>query len=78
MASQSFFPTRRLWLWGLPLAALAAGATLYSTLHLGKPTSTANPPALAATPSAVTALGRLEPEGEVMRWPLPLHWMAIA
>ncbi len=72
MASQSFFPTRRLWLWGLPLAVLAAGATLYSTLHLGKPTSTANPPALAATPSAVTALGRLEPEGEVMRLAAPV------
>lgn len=72
MASQSFFPARRLWLWGLPLAALAAGATLYSTLNLGKPTSTANPPALAAKPSAVTALGRLEPEGEVMRLAAPV------
>jgi HlyD family secretion protein len=72
MAAQSFFSPRRLWVWGFILAALATGGTLYSTLHFGKPTSTANSSALATTPSAVTALGRLEPEGEVLRLAAPV------
>lgn len=72
MTSQSFFNSRRLWLGVIILAALATGSSIYGIIAFIKPTSTNNTVAIASAPLPVTALGRLEPEGEVMRLAAPV------
>ncbi|MEI6429243.1 MAG: HlyD family efflux transporter periplasmic adaptor subunit [Pseudanabaena sp. ELA607] len=72
MTSQSFFNSRHLWLGGIFLATLATGISIYSVLSSSKPNTTSNTPAIASAPLPVTALGRLEPEGEVMRLAAPV------
>ena len=72
MTSQSFFNSRHLWLGGIFLAALATGTSIYSVLSSSKPNTTNNTLAIASAPLPVTALGRLEPEGEVMRLAAPV------
>jgi HlyD family secretion protein len=72
MTSQSFFNSRHLWLGGIFLATLATGISVYSVVSSSKPNTTNNTPAIASAPLSVTALGRLEPEGEVMRLAAPV------
>ncbi|PZO37184.1 MAG: HlyD family secretion protein [Pseudanabaena frigida] len=72
MTSQSFFNSRHLWLGGIFLATLATGISIYSVLSSSKPNTTNNTPAISSVPLPVTALGRLEPEGEVMRLAAPV------
>ena len=72
MTSQSFFNSRHLWLGGIFLATLATGISIYSVVSSSKPNTTNNTPAIASAPLPVTALGRLEPEGEVMRLAAPV------
>ena len=72
MTSQSFFNSRYLWLGGIFLAALATGISIYSVVSSSKPNITNNTSAIASAPLPVTALGRLEPEGEVMRLAAPV------
>jgi HlyD family secretion protein len=72
MTSQSFFNSRHLWLGGIFLAALATGISIYSVVSSSKPNITNNTSAIASAPLPVTALGRLEPEGEVMRLAAPV------
>jgi HlyD family secretion protein len=72
MTSQSFFNSRHLWLGGIFLATLATGISIYSVVSLSKPNITNNTSAIASAPLPVTALGRLEPEGEVMRLAAPV------
>jgi HlyD family secretion protein len=72
MTSQSFFNSRHLWLGGIFLATLATGISIYSVLSSSKPNITNNTSAIASAPLPVTALGRLEPEGEVMRLAAPV------
>ena len=72
MTSQSFFNSRHLWLGGIFLATLATGISIYSVVSSSKPNITNNTPAIASVPLPVTALGRLEPEGEVMRLAAPV------
>ena len=72
MTSQSFFNSRYLWLGGIFLATLVTGISIYSVLSSSKPNTTNNTPAIASAPLPVTALGRLEPEGEVMRLAAPV------
>ncbi|MEI6331167.1 MAG: HlyD family efflux transporter periplasmic adaptor subunit [Pseudanabaena sp. ELA645] len=72
MTSQSFFNSRHLWLGGIFLATLATGISIYSLVSSSKPNPTSNTPAIAIATLPVTALGRLEPEGEVMRLAAPV------
>lgn len=72
MTSQSFFNSRHLWLGGIFLATLATGISIYSVVSSSKPNITNNTSAIASAPLPVTALGRLEPEGEVMRLAAPV------
>jgi len=72
MTSQSFFNSRHLWLGGIFLATLATGISIYSVVFSSKPNPAINTPAIASAPLPVTALGRLEPEGEVMRLAAPV------
>jgi len=72
MTSQSFFNSRHLWLGGIFLATLATGISIYSVVSFSKPNTTNNTPAIAIATLPVTALGRLEPEGEVMRLAAPV------
>jgi HlyD family secretion protein len=72
MTSQSFFNSRHLWLGGIFLATLATGLSIYSVVSSSKPNITNNTSAIASAPLPVTALGRLEPEGEVMRLAAPV------
>ena len=72
MTSQSFFNSRRLWLGGIFLATLATGISIYSIVSSSKPNTTNNTLAIASATLPVTALGRLEPEGEVMRLAAPV------
>ena len=72
MTSQSFFNSRYLWLGGIFLATLVTGISIYSVLSSSKPNTTNNTPAIASAPLPITALGRLEPEGEVMRLAAPV------
>lgn len=72
MTSQSFFNSRHLWLGGIFLATLATGISIYSVVSSSKPNITNNTPAIASASLPVTALGRLEPEGEVMRLAAPV------
>ena len=72
MTSQSFFNSRHLWLGGIFLATLATGISIYSVVSSTKPNITNNTSAIASAPLPVTALGRLEPEGEVMRLAAPV------
>lgn len=72
MTSQSFFNSRHLWLGGIFLATLATGISIYSVVSSSKPNIPNNTPAIASAPLPVTALGRLEPEGEVMRLAAPV------
>lgn len=72
MTSQSFFNSRHLWLGGIFLATLATGISIYSVVSSSKPNITNNTSAITSAPLPVTALGRLEPEGEVMRLAAPV------
>ena len=72
MTAQSFFNSRRLWLGGIFLATLATGISIYSIVSSSKPNTTNNTLAIASATLPVTALGRLEPEGEVMRLAAPV------
>jgi len=72
MTSHSFFNSRHLWLGGIFLATLATGISIYSVVSSSKPNITNNTSAIASAPLPVTALGRLEPEGEVMRLAAPV------
>ncbi|ELS32253.1 MULTISPECIES: HlyD family efflux transporter periplasmic adaptor subunit [Pseudanabaena] len=72
MTSQSFFNYRHLWLGGIFLTTLATGISIYSVISSSKPNIPNNTLAIASAPLPVTALGRLEPEGEVMRLAAPV------
>jgi len=72
MTSQSFFNSRHLWLGGIVLATLATGISIYSVVSSSKPNPPNNTSVIASAPLPVTALGRLEPEGEVMRLAAPV------
>jgi HlyD family secretion protein len=72
MTSQSFFNFRHLWLGGLFLATLVTGISIYSVVSSSKPNIPNNTSAIASAPLPVTALGRLEPDGEVMRLAAPV------
>lgn len=72
MTSQSFFNSRHFWLGGIFLATLATGISIYNVVSSNKPNPASNTPAIASAPLPVTALGRLEPEGEVMRLAAPV------
>jgi HlyD family secretion protein len=72
MTSQSFINSRHLWLGGIFLATLATGISIYSVVSSSKPNTTNNSSAIASAPLPVTALGRLEPDGEVMRLAAPV------
>jgi HlyD family secretion protein len=72
MTSQSFFNSRHLWLGGIFLATLATGISIYSVVSSSKPNIPNNTSAIASSPLPVTALGRLEPEGEVIRLAAPV------
>ena len=72
MTAQSFFNSRHLWLGGIFLATLATGISIYNVVSSSKPNNTNNTSAIAIAPLPVTALGRLEPDGEVMRLAAPV------
>ena len=72
MTAQSFFNSRRLWLGGIFLATLATGTSIYSVVSSSNPNTTNNTSVIASATLPVTGLGRLEPEGEVMRLAAPV------
>jgi len=72
MASQSSLNSRHFWLVGISLATLATGIAIYSVISSSKPNTTNNTPVIASVPLTIAALGRLEPEGEVMRLAAPV------
>jgi len=72
MTSQIFSNSRHLWLGGMLLATVATGISIYTVIHSSKPNIANNSAAIASAPLPVTALGRLEPEGEVMRLAAPV------
>lgn len=71
MVSPSFSPSRHLWQWGLLLAVLGSGVFIYTQTNKEIKTQTDQLPATSKTQFPVTALGYLEPEGEIVRLAAP-------